>query len=83
MKVCLMVGVLNIGYRQYSDWQNYISDIGYRGIYRDMSLNTECHFGIILVKKYSYYYIHKNILNYLNKFRILNDTYLDQFARAK
>ena len=35
------VSILDIGYRRYIDWQNYILDIGYRVIYRDMVLNIE------------------------------------------
>jgi len=35
------VSILDIGYRRYIDWQNYIPDIGYRVIYRDMVLNIE------------------------------------------
>jgi len=36
--------VLNTGYRWYIDRQNYIPDIGYQVIYRNMVLNTRRHF---------------------------------------
>jgi len=35
--------VLNIGYQRYIGRQNYIPDIEYRVIYRDMILNIRCH----------------------------------------
>jgi len=38
--LCMLGSVLNIGYRRYTGRQNYVPDIGYRVIYRDMVLNT-------------------------------------------
>lgn len=69
----LIQRVLNIGYRRYTGWQNYIFE--YHAIYYDMTLNTWCH--------YRCHTDEKNIhsLNYLNKFKMLIDIYLGQFAQ--